>query len=108
MQREPGCLTHSVIERLIASRQRLQAEHLAAPLVVLHCGDVVAPSTLSIITPLGLPVHVIHGNNAGDLFAMARFANRPGHQVSFYGQDAGLELAGRRIFLVPTIAQGST
>ena len=67
---------------------------------VLHCGDVVAPSTLSVLKPLGLPVHVIHGNNTGDLYMMAHIANKPGNRVSFYGQDAALELAGRRIFLV--------
>jgi len=37
---------------------------------VLHCGDVVAPSTLGKIQSFGLPVHVIHGNNSGDLYAM--------------------------------------
>ena len=67
---------------------------------VLHCGDVVAPSTLSAITPLGLPIHVIHGNNVGDMFMMARIASKPGNRITFYGQDAGIELAGRRIFLV--------
>lgn len=67
---------------------------------VLHCGDVVAPSTLSVLTPLGLPVHVIHGNNSGDLYMMARIASKPANLVTFYGQDAGIELAGRKIFLV--------
>jgi putative phosphoesterase len=67
---------------------------------VLHCGDVVAPSTLSVLNPLGLPVHVIHGNNTGDLYMMARIANKPGSLVTFYGQDAGIQLAGRRIFIV--------
>jgi len=67
---------------------------------VLHCGDVVAASTLSVLKPIGLPVHVIHGNNTGDLYMMARIANKPGNLITFYGQDAGLELAGRRIFLV--------
>ena len=67
---------------------------------ILHCGDVVAPSTLSVLQPLGLPVHVIHGNNAGDLYMMARIASKPASQVTFYGQDAGINLGGRRIFLV--------
>jgi len=67
---------------------------------VLHCGDVVAPSTLSVLTPLGLPIHVIHGNNSGDLFMMGRIASKPANLVTFYGQDAGIELAGRKIFLV--------
>lgn len=66
----------------------------------LHCGDVVAPSTLNVLLPLGLPIHVIHGNNSGDLYMMARVANKPGSLVKFYGQDAGIKLADKRIFLV--------
>lgn len=67
---------------------------------VLHCGDVVAPSTLTVLQQFGLPVHVIHGNNAGDLYMMARISAQPGSVVQFYGQDAGISLAQRRIFLV--------
>ena len=78
----------------------VRAAKQAGAEAVLHCGDVVAPSTLSVITPLGLPVHVIHGNNVGDMFMMARIASKPGNRITFYGQDAGIELAGRRIFLV--------
>ena len=67
---------------------------------VLHCGDVVAPSTLEVLKPFDLPVHVIHGNNAGDLYMMGRVASEASSRVTYYGQDAGLELGGRRIFLV--------
>jgi len=67
---------------------------------VLHCGDVVAPSTLEVLRPFGLPVHVIHGNNTGDLYMMGRIASLPASGVHYHGQDAGIELAGRRIFLV--------
>lgn len=67
---------------------------------VLHCGDVVAPSTLRVLQKFGLPVHVIYGNNTGDLFHMAKLANEPGSVVRFHGQDAGLTLHERRIFLV--------
>ena len=67
---------------------------------VLHCGDVVAPTTLRVLQKHALPVHVIHGNNTGDLFNMAALAAEPDSVVNYYGQDAALELAGRRIFLV--------
>ncbi len=67
---------------------------------ILHCGDVVAPSTLSVLQKHGLPVHVIHGNNTGDLYTMVRIACEPDSVVHFHGQDAAIELAGRRIFLV--------
>lgn len=67
---------------------------------VLHCGDVVAPTTLRVLQKHGLPVHVIHGNNTGDLFNMSLLSNEPDSVINFYGQDAGIELNGKRIFIV--------
>lgn len=67
---------------------------------VLHCGDLVAPSTLHCLEKHGLPVHLIHGNNTGDLYTLARLAADPASVVQYHGMDAGLVLAGRRIFLV--------
>src|SRR5262245_12204072 len=67
---------------------------------VLHCGDLVAPSTLHAILGFGLPIHLIHGNNAGDTYYLSRFAQEPGNRVHYYGQDGSLALADRRIFLV--------
>lgn len=68
--------------------------------VVLHAGDIVAPSTLKTVTDLDLPLHVIHGNNTGDLVAMQRLASRATNRLHYYGQDAGIELAGKRLFIV--------
>lgn len=67
---------------------------------VLHCGDVVAPTTLRILNPIGLPVHVIHGNNTGDMFSLSRLSYNEDSVVQYYGQDAGIELAGKKIFMV--------
>ena len=67
---------------------------------VLHCGDVVAPTTLRVLLPLELPIHVIHGNNAGDTYHMAKLANEPGSNIIYHGQDAALRLHGRNIFVV--------
>ena len=67
---------------------------------MLHCGDLVAPSTLHAIIDLGLPIHLIHGNNAGDLFHLCRFAQEHPDSVRYYGQDCSLELGQRRIFVV--------
>lgn len=67
---------------------------------VLHCGDVVAPTTLKILNPIGLPVHVIHGNNTGDMFSLSRLSHHADSVVQYYGQDAGIELAGKKIFMV--------
>ncbi len=67
---------------------------------VLHCGDVVAPSTLRQINEIGLPVHVIHGNNTGDLYTLGQLVARPDSVIQYHGMDAAVELAGKRIFLV--------
>ncbi len=67
---------------------------------VLHCGDVVAPSTLHCLEQFQLPVHIIHGNNTGDLYALTRLGHKPGGVLRYHGMDAGIELGGRRIFLV--------
>lgn len=68
--------------------------------VILHCGDLVAPSTLHSITTFGLPIHVIHGNNTGDLYYLSRIAYESKGQIHYHGQDASLTLAGKKIFLV--------
>lgn len=67
---------------------------------VLHCGDVVAPTTLRILNPIGLPVHVIHGNNTGDMFSLSRLSHDDDNVVKYYGQDAGVNLADKNIFMV--------
>ena len=67
---------------------------------VLHCGDLVAPSTLHAIIGLGLPIHLIHGNNAGDMFILSKFAHEAANRVHYHGQDGSPTLAQRRIFMV--------
>ena len=84
----------SLLEAAVRDAKALGAE------IVLHCGDVVAPSTLEVLTPFELPVHVIHGNNTGDLYMMGRVSAQASNQTTYYGQDAGLKLGGRRVFLV--------
>ena len=57
---------------------------------------------------VGLPMHVIHGNNLGDPVSLSRWAReRPG-MLHYHGPDARLELGGRRVFVVhyPDCAAG--
>ena len=67
---------------------------------VLHCGDLIAPSTLHAIVNVGLPIHLIHGNNTGDLVALCRFVQDKADCLHYHGQDAALTLEQRRIFMV--------
>lgn len=66
---------------------------------VIHCGDVIGANTLRASIGLGLPLHVVHGNNIGDQMSMHALAGKSGGMLKYYGQDATLELAGRRIFV---------
>lgn len=68
--------------------------------LVLHCGDIVAPSTLHAIQPIGLPAHVIHGNNMGDTYNLGKLACEKDSGIFYHGQDATLEFHGRKIFIV--------
>jgi uncharacterized protein len=67
---------------------------------IIHCGDLVAPSTLHCLKEMHIPVHVIHGNNTGDLVTLSRLTAEADNQIHYYGQDACITLDGRRIFLV--------
>ena len=75
---------------------------------MLHCGDLIAPSTLHAIVGLDLPIHLIHGNNAGDLFYLSKWAQDSQNRLHYYGQDGSLTLGQRRIFMVhyPHYAKG--
>lgn len=67
---------------------------------VVHCGDLIGTQTLRAALEVGLPMHVIHGNNLGDPVSLARWSReRPG-KLSYHGPDARLELGGRRVFVV--------
>jgi uncharacterized protein len=47
---------------------------------------------------LGLPVHVVHGNNLGDAVSLIRLCSASGGLNSYHGQDADLMLGGKRVF----------
>ncbi len=75
---------------------------------VIHCGDVIGTNTLRPLLALGLPVHVVHGNNLGDPVALPRFAASSEGLITYHGWDADIELAGRRVFAThfPHLARG--
>lgn len=66
--------------------------------VVVHCGDLIGANTLQPLLKLGVPVHVVHGNNLGDPVTLVRLCAGSGGVLHYHGQDGRLELAGRRIF----------
>lgn len=66
---------------------------------VIHCGDVIGGNTLRASIKLGLPLHVVHGNNLGDPVAIARMACHSDGLLNYHGHDAVITLGGRRVFV---------
>lgn len=75
---------------------------------ILHCGDVIGPNTLLSALAVGLPLHVVHGNNLGDTYRMQRMAHESKGALTYYGGDASFELGGRKLFMThyPHLARG--
>lgn len=68
--------------------------------IVLHCGDLCAPNTLMCLVKLNLPIHVIHGNNTGDITTLCQISSRSSNHITYHGHDASLTLAGKKVFMV--------
>jgi len=64
---------------------------------VVHCGDLIGAQTLRPLLEIGLPVHLVHGNNLGDALALWSLCGSSGGLLTYHGQDADLRLGGRRI-----------
>ena len=80
-----------VLERLLADIAQPGAGAL------LYCGDLCAPFTLKQIGEgFDGPVHVVLGNNDGDVLLLSRIANELDN-VTLYGPFAYLELDGRKV-----------
>ena len=65
---------------------------------VIHCGDVIGAMTLRPLIQLGLPIHVVHGNNMGDSVALRKLCASSNGLITYHGADIDLVLAGRRLF----------
>jgi putative phosphoesterase len=75
---------------------------------VFHCGDVIGANTLRRALAIGLPMHVIHGNNLGDVPAMMRLAIESKGALTYDGGEAAIDMGGRSLFMIhyPHLARG--
>ena len=76
---------------------------------VLHCGDLIGAMTLRPLLAIGLPVHLVHGNNLGDAQALWGLCRDSGGLITYHGADAMLTLGGRSLFAThhPHYAKGA-
>lgn len=102
------CIVSDSHDRADALGAAVRLAREAGAQAVLHCGDLIGAHTLRPLLDLGLPVHVVHGNNLGDTMALLRLTERSSGAIRYHGADADIELGGRRIFLThfPHLARG--
>ena len=94
------CIVSDSHDRAEALAQAVREAKAQGASAVLHCGDLIGAQTLKPALALGLPLHLIHGNNVGDPAALHKLARASDGLLQYHGPDARIELAGRRVFLV--------
>lgn len=93
------CIVSDSHDRAPALASAVAEGRAAGAEAVIHCGDVIGANTLRPLLDLGLPVHVVHGNNLGDAVALWNLCTASRGLLSYHGQDADLALGGLRIFV---------
>lgn len=94
------CIVSDSHDRAEALAQAVREAKARGAEAVIHCGDLIGAQTIKPAIALGLPIHLIHGNNIGDPQALHFQSQRSGGLVRYHGPDARLELGGRRVFVV--------
>ncbi len=92
------CIVSDSHDRAPMLAAAVTAAKQAGAEAVIHCGDVIGAMTLRPLIALGLPVHVVHGNNLGDPLALFNLCTASKGLITYHGADIDLVLAGRRLF----------
>jgi putative phosphoesterase len=93
------CIVSDSHDRSAPLVEAIVEAQAAGAQVVIHCGDLIGVNTLRASLELGIPIHAVHGNNIGDVAALYRMMDKTGRLFTYHGQEAILELGGRRIFV---------
>ncbi len=88
--------SHDRSDPLVEAIAEAQA---AGAQAVIHCGDLIGVNTLRASLRVGIPIHAVHGNNIGDVAALYRMMAKSDGLFVYHGQEAVLELGGRKIFV---------
>jgi putative phosphoesterase len=94
------CIVSDSHDRADALTQAVRQAMAEGAQAVVHCGDLIGAQSLKPALALGLPMHIIHGNNIGDSQALHNLALASDGRLRYHGADARIELGGRRVFLV--------
>ena len=93
------CIVSDSHDRSPPLVEAIQEAQAAGAQAVIHCGDLIGVNTLRASLKLNIPIHAVHGNNIGDVASLYRTMARSNGLFTYYGQEAVLELGGRKIFV---------
>lgn len=82
-------------DHLIPLRAAIERAKAAGAEALIHCGDLIAPFVLAELRKFEGPVHVVFGNNDGEVHLLTRLAAHT--NVEVHGAIAELELGGRKL-----------
>ena len=76
--------------------------------LLIHCGDLISPFMLEELANFGGPVHLIYGNNVGDLHLITSLCHAKFPTITHHGIRGAVEAGGRRIAFhhYPELARG--
>lgn len=102
------CILSDSHDRAPMLAAAVSAAKQAGAQAVIHCGDLIGAMTLRPLLQLGLPVHVVHGNNLGDCMALWNLCRTSNGLITYHGADIDIQLAGCRLFAThyPHYARG--
>lgn len=102
------CVVSDSHDRAPMLTRAVTAARAAGAQLVLHCGDLIGTMTLRPMLALGLPVHLVHGNNLGDMRSLWQLCQESRGLLTYHGADASLTLDGLRVFAThyPHYARG--
>jgi putative phosphoesterase len=90
--------THDHISNL---RHAVELAAERGAVLLVHCGDLVAPFMIQELAAFLGPVHLVFGNNDGDLLLLSRVAAQFPN-ITLHGQLGDIELEARRIAFAHT------
>jgi len=92
------CIVSDSHDRAPMLASAVMAAKEAGAEAAIHCGDLIGAMTLRPLLEIGLPVHVVHGNNLGDLMALSNLCAASGGLITYHGADLDRQFAGRKVF----------
>lgn len=93
------CITSDSHDRGPMLAEAVETAKAEGALAVIHCGDLIGTNTLKASLKFQLPIHLVHGNNLGDIVSLARVACHSDGQFTYHGRDASFTLGEKRIFM---------